>query len=69
MESKPYNLEERLVDFTADSALFCKAMSNDFTGQYMGINYCGLQEVLHLILVKCKVLKQIEILEIKRLFL
>jgi len=36
MESKPYNLEERLVDFAADSALFCKAMSNDFTGQYYG---------------------------------
>lgn len=36
MQNKPYDLEERLVDFAADSALFCKAMPNDFTGQYYG---------------------------------
>ncbi|GAB5474593.1 MAG: four helix bundle protein [Maribacter sp.] len=36
MQHKPYDLEERLVNFAADIALFCKAMPNDFTGQYYG---------------------------------
>lgn len=36
MQNKPYNLEERLVDFAADIALFSKAIPNDFTGQYYG---------------------------------
>lgn len=36
MQTKPYDLEERLVNFAADTALFCKAMPNDFTGHYYG---------------------------------
>ncbi|MFS4468962.1 four helix bundle protein [Maribacter sp. 2210JD10-5] len=36
MQNKRYDLEERLVDFAADVALFCKAMPSDFTGQYYG---------------------------------
>ena len=36
MQNKPYNLEERLVNFAADVALFCQAMSSDLTGQYYG---------------------------------
>ena len=36
MQNKPYDLEERLVHFAADVSLFCKAIPNDFTGQYYG---------------------------------
>lgn len=36
MRRKPFDLEERLVEFAANTALFCKAMPNDFTGQYYG---------------------------------
>jgi four helix bundle protein len=32
--TKPYDLEERLVNFAADIALFCNSIPNDFTGQY-----------------------------------
>ena len=34
--SKPYNLEERLVNFAADIALFSNSLHKDFTGQYYG---------------------------------
>ncbi len=34
--TKPFNLEERLVEFAANIALFCKTIPNDFTGQYYG---------------------------------
>lgn len=36
MSNKPYDLEERLVNFAADAALFCKGIPNDFAGQYYG---------------------------------
>ncbi|QCX02024.1 four helix bundle protein [Aggregatimonas sangjinii] len=36
MSEKPYDLEERLVNFAADTALFCEGMPKDFTGQYYG---------------------------------
>lgn len=36
MSEKPYDLEERLVNFAADTALFCRELPNDFTGQYYG---------------------------------
>ncbi|MFK7811372.1 MAG: four helix bundle protein [Maribacter sp.] len=36
MQEKPYDLEERLVNFAADTALFCRKIPNDFTGQYYG---------------------------------
>lgn len=36
MSDKLYNLEERLVNFAADSALFCRDVPNDFAGQYYG---------------------------------
>ncbi len=36
MHNKPYVLEERLVDFAGEVALFCKTMPSDFTGQYDG---------------------------------
>lgn len=36
MSNKLYDLEERLVNFAADAALFCKGIPNDFTGQYYG---------------------------------
>jgi len=36
MERKPYDLEERLVDFASHIALFCNSIPNDFTGQYYG---------------------------------
>ncbi len=34
--SKPYDLEQRLVNFAASIALFCRNIPNDFTGQYYG---------------------------------
>ncbi len=34
--AKPYNLEERLVDFAASTAIFCRDVPNDFIGQYYG---------------------------------
>lgn len=34
--AKPYDLEERLVNLAADTALFCNSIPNDFTGQYYG---------------------------------
>lgn len=34
--SKAYDLEERLVNYAAETALFCRKMTNDFTGQYYG---------------------------------
>lgn len=36
MLSKPFDLEERWVNFAGDIALFCKAIPNHFTGQYYG---------------------------------
>lgn len=36
MQNKSYDLEDRLVNFAVEVALFCKAMPNDFTGQYYG---------------------------------
>ncbi|WP_299436110.1 four helix bundle protein [uncultured Maribacter sp.] len=36
MSVKPYNLEERLVNFAAETALFCQKNPTDFTGQYYG---------------------------------
>jgi len=33
MLDKPYNLEERWVNFAADIALFCQKIPNDFTRQ------------------------------------
>lgn len=36
MSGKPYNLEERLMNFAADAAIFCREIPNDFTGQYYG---------------------------------
>ncbi len=37
MSGKPYDLEERLVNFAADAALFCRDIPNNFAGQYYGI--------------------------------
>ncbi|WP_419213057.1 hypothetical protein ACNR9Q_02700 [Maribacter sp. X9] len=34
--NKPFNLEDRLVEFPANTALFCKTIPLDFTGQYYG---------------------------------
>ena len=34
--AKPYDLEERLVNFAADTALFSNSIPNVFTGQYYG---------------------------------
>ena len=36
MPNSKYDLQERLVDFAGDTAIFCKKMPNDFTGQYYG---------------------------------
>lgn len=36
MPDKPYDLEERLVNYAADIAIFCQEIPNDFTGQYYG---------------------------------
>ena len=36
MDTKPYDLEERLMNFAADVAIFCREIPNDFTGQYYG---------------------------------
>lgn len=36
MSEKPYDLEERLVNFAADTAFFSQKIPNDFTGQYYG---------------------------------
>lgn len=36
MSVKPYDLEERLVNFAADTAIFCSEIPRDFTGQYYG---------------------------------
>lgn len=36
MSSKPYDLEERLVNFAAETAFFCKELPKDFAGQYYG---------------------------------
>ena len=36
MPEKPYDLEERLVNFAGDTAVFCQGMPNDFAGQYYG---------------------------------
>ena len=34
--SKVYDLEERLVNYAAETALFCGKKPSDFTGQYYG---------------------------------
>lgn len=34
--SKPFDLEDRFVDFGANTALFCKDLPNDLTGKYYG---------------------------------
>lgn len=34
--SKPFDLEDRFVDFGANVALFCKDLPNDLTGKYYG---------------------------------
>ena len=34
--SKVYDLEDRLVIFAANVAIFCKDIPNDFAGQYYG---------------------------------
>lgn len=36
MSNKNYDLEERLVNFAADTAIFCKEVPNDFVGHYYG---------------------------------
>lgn len=36
MEGKKFDLEDRLVDFAAQTVLFCKGLPNDLTGQYYG---------------------------------
>jgi hypothetical protein len=36
MPNKPFDLAERLVNFAANTALSCKAIPNDFAGQYYG---------------------------------
>lgn len=36
MSDKPYDLEDRLVDFAANSAIFCQKVPNNFTGNYYG---------------------------------
>ncbi len=36
MVDKSYDLEERLVNFAATTAIFCKGIPNDFAGQYYG---------------------------------
>ncbi len=36
MSDKPYDLEERLVNFAAGAALFCRDVPNDFIGQSYG---------------------------------
>lgn len=36
MSDKPYDLEERLVNFAANAAVFCRDIANDFAGQYYG---------------------------------
>lgn len=36
MPNKKYDLEDRLVLFAADAALFCKDLPSDMTGQYYG---------------------------------
>lgn len=36
MQGKPYDLEERLVAFASDIAIFCNSIPDDFTGQYYG---------------------------------
>lgn len=33
---KPYDMEERLVNFAADMAFFCRDLPKDFAGQYYG---------------------------------
>lgn len=34
--SKPFDLEERFVEFGSNTAMFCKDLPNDLTGQYYG---------------------------------
>ena len=34
MLDKPYDLEERLVNFAADTTIFCQKIPNNFTGNY-----------------------------------
>lgn len=36
MSNKPYDLEERLVNFASMTAIFCREIPNDFTGKYYG---------------------------------
>ncbi|WP_209401459.1 four helix bundle protein [Pseudozobellia sp. WGM2] len=36
MEEKKYDLEDRLVNFAADIAIFCREIPEDFTGEYYG---------------------------------
>jgi len=36
MSDRPYDLEERLVDFAANSAIFCQKAPNNFIGNYYG---------------------------------
>jgi len=36
MSDKKYDLEDRLVRFAAEVALFCKDLPSDMTGKYYG---------------------------------
>ncbi|MDO6808225.1 four helix bundle protein [Zobellia galactanivorans] len=36
MDDKKYDLEDRLVNFAADIAIFCREIPKDFTGEYYG---------------------------------
>ncbi|MGB3152367.1 MAG: hypothetical protein WBB27_17050 [Maribacter sp.] len=36
MPEKRFDLEDRLVEFAAKAALFCKGLPTDMTGQYYG---------------------------------
>lgn len=36
MSEKKFDLEDRLVDFAANTVLFCKDLPSDMTGQYYG---------------------------------
>ena len=36
MENKPFDLEDRLVDFAANIVFLCKDLPNDMTGTYYG---------------------------------
>ena len=68
MDDKKYDLEDRLVSFAADIAIFCREIPKDLLENIMATNSYVPPEVLRLILVKLKAPIPQKIMFTKRVF-